>query len=901
MFSVESSVVKTLAQNSVRVLAMKLQLPYLPLDMVKRNALMSAFEECADTGQVLLLEAASGYGKSTSLTQWLYQKKQQKEKVAWLTLDPKENDLKRFVTYLVCAVNAADPELVLAALNALDKDQNPQEVFHLFLNGIAQSSDVIYLALEGIHHLDQPPVLEMLEQLITQPPAQLRLYLTSCNKLPFPCARLESQGKLTVFCENELKFSHEETLQWLKKYCPESVANQVVDIVYQSSQGWINGMKLIQKLSPDFNHIDIQGDENILVNYFQQEWLGRLEEDELRICKQLTILGSANAEYLNDVFDQADSAEILTGLIHKHVFVVTERTQNSWATLHPLLQSVLYFSEDKAYINSVYSKACEWLHNNGKSILAVDMALKSQDKDQAARLLERSADSIMESLDLAQLLSWKQQLPTEIISKSPRLILIFSWTLVYSQQHDEAERLLVKMDQFFSVGKAQVSDELSGQLFSIRGYIARCRGNINNAIHLCEQALGKISIENFTARIGTFLNLSNAYMTQDNLTEARKYNRMAFEAARGAGSVHLEMIALHELARIEQVKCNLFLANKLVDEGLALSERLPNRESAMGYGRLLIYKGYLNWLVNRIPEAKQSLLQGLQVAQRSHDVYIIMGYVILSSIERHRNHVEKAYDYLYYAESKLQSWGVPGFVYQPWISVMRGNLLIDQGKLDEALVKFKKMYLLLDNNPYALFPEHYPALRGLLDVLYVRAKSIGGQHKEALKILEDKLTNGGKNLQGFSLIIGFIMRALLRFQLGNEDEALHDFRKAVDIAEKENCIMPFIEYSAGMTTIYQQLPNNLKEKPFVQSIMSHIDLSKDQGPNQGFAQVKTMVSQREMAVLKLIAQGLSNQAIAEHLFISLHTVKTHARRINAKLSVKSRTQAIIKAREVGLI
>ncbi len=83
--------------------------------------------------------------------------------------------------------------------------------------------------------------------------------------------------------------------------------------------------------------------------------------------------------------------------------------------------------------------------------------------------------------------------------------------------------------------------------------------------------------------------------------------------------------------------------------------------------------------------------------------------------------------------------------------------------------------------------------------------------------------------------------------------------------------------------------------------MSHIDLSKEQGPNQGFAQVKTMVSQREMAVLKLIAQGLSNQAIAEHLFISLHTVKTHARRINAKLSVKSRTQAIIKAREVGLI
>ncbi|OUR67121.1 hypothetical protein A9Q73_06080, partial [Bermanella sp. 47_1433_sub80_T6] len=90
-------------------------------------------------------------------------------------------------------------------------------------------------------------------------------------------------------------------------------------------------------------------------------------------------------------------------------------------------------------------------------------------------------------------------------------------------------------------------------------------------------------------------------------------------------------------------------------------------------------------------------------------------------------------------------------------------------------------------------------------------------------------------------------------------------------------------------------------KPFVQGILKHIDLSKVEGPNQAFAQARSVISQREMAVLKLIAQGMSNQEIAENLFISLHTVKTHARRINAKLAVKSRTQAIIKAREVGLI
>jgi LuxR family maltose regulon positive regulatory protein len=189
----------------------------------------------------------------------------------------------------------------------------------------------------------------------------------------------------------------------------------------------------------------------------------------------------------------------------------------------------------------------------------------------------------------------------------------------------------------------------------------------------------------------------------------------------------------------------------------------------------------------------------------------------------------------------------------------------------------------------------------VLDIFNVRAKSIGGQHKDALNLLEHKLDSGGPNQQGFSLIFVYLMRALLRFELGQEEDAVQDFRKAVDMAEHENCIMPFIEYSSGMGALYAHLPQSLKEKPFVQAILIHIDLSVFEGPNQAFAQVRNIISQREMTVLKLIAQGLSNQEIAENLFISLHTVKTHARRINAKLQVKSRTQAIIKARELGVI
>ena len=901
MFSAESSVVKSLANTHIRVLAMKLHLPSLPFDYVKRDALMAMFEEKANVGHVHLLQSAPGYGKSLTLAQWFYLKKQQKKKVAWLALDPKENDPKRFVTYLTSAIYSADTILAKGALEALESEKSAEEVFQLLLNEISDVKEDVYLALEDLHHLNDPEVMGLLAQLIHYKPCNLRLYLTSRKETNLACARLITQNKLVVIDERELQFTQQETLNWLAKQNYTDPQSSLVAKVRDWSQGWVSGLILMQKIQPDLNAVALVGDETLLRDYFSQEWQEQLDDEEKRICQQLAIVGSACAEYLDVAFEQTDSALILKRLLAKHVFVTESKSQNGWVQLHVMLHATLQDKQDQSYLEHIYLNACDWLYGQNKHYAAVEMALRIEDKQQAANLLELVAENMIEEQGIAQLLSWKQQLPIELITSSPQLIIVFSWTLVFSQQYDEAERLMIQIDQFFVASQPQLNSEMSGQLFALRAYIARSRGNIDNAISLCKQALEKLPLSNYAARTITFLNLSNIYMTLDKISLARDYNRQSFASARSAGSMPLELIAIHEQARIEQVKGNLLLAHKLVDQGLSLSMRIKSRDKIIAYGRLLIYKGYLCWLNNKLGEAQQYLLDGLQVSERCHDVYLILGYVVLSNIKRQSNNIEDAYDQLAYAEAKCQSWSVPGFIYQPWITTVRINLLIDEGKLDIAYSHLSKMYALLNNNPYALSPEHFPALRGILDVFNVRAKSIGGQHADALNLLEHKLDSSGPNQQGFSLIFVYLMRALLRFQLGQEEDAIQDFRKAVDMAEHENCIMPFIEYSSGMGALYSHLPQNLKEKPFVQTILNHIDLSVMEGPNQAFAQVRGVISQREMTVLKLIAQGLSNQGIAENLFISLHTVKTHARRINSKLEVKSRTQAIIKARELGLI
>ncbi len=900
MFSIENSVVKTLSESRIRVLAMKLQLPLLPLHFIRRESVMAKLEQQKEH-RFHVFEAASGYGKSLALAQWMHLKKQQKEVVAWLTLDPKENDPLRFITYLVCALYSADKKSVARSLQALEQNAPIDDIANILHQELAAIENLVHIALDDIHHIDSDESLELLQQWLEYAGPNVKWYFTSRQRFPFAISRYMGQGLCSVFTETDLALSREETQQWLSNSVKVPFVSADVDAVFEQSAGWFTGLVLIKTLHDQTQHFWVKGDETVISDYFSEQWRPFVSKEEFEICQQLAILEKANHLYVNAVYQQQDCSETLTHLAKKHLLVLRDKNANSWFYLHPLLRTYLMSFIDGLMQVDKMEAASEWLHQHGHHVAAVEMALKAGNKQQAAKLLQSTAESILEEQDIAQLLQWKKQLPDDVITASPRLVVIFSWTLALAQQFDDAERLMAQMDRFLLVDANILPESVSGQLFAIRAYIARCRGKISNAIQLSKQALDKLDDRSYMAKTVTYLNLSNIYMTLNKVTEARQYNRMSFETARAVGSIHLEMLALHAQARIEQVKGNLYLALKLLNEGLALAERLNNPQRAAAYGRLLVYKGYVVWLRNQPEEAEQLLLQGVDVSEHCHDSYIIMGYVLLNNLARQRGQLEKAYGYLSRVEAILQYWSVPGFTYQPWLSTMRVNLLIDENKLDAAQANLKYLYELLEQNEYSLSPEHYPDLRGLVDVFYVRAKSIAGQHKVALKLLDKKLDHGVPNQQGFALIFVYLMRALLRFQLGQEDNALQDFRKAIIMAEKNFCIMPFIEYSQGMSALYTQLPSNIQQKEFVRTILNNIEVNDGGHHNQAFAQVRSIISQRELAVLKLIAEGLSNQEIAERLFISLHTVKTHARRINAKLGVKSRTQAIIKAREVGVI
>ncbi len=898
--SVENAVVKTLPHGQIKVLAMKLQLPYLPVQHIKRESICRALDQGSKDCKLRLLIAAPGYGKSLALTEWLLSQRQQGKAVAWLSLDPKENDIKRFLLYLFSSVNSVLPNVGVEALKRIDDDVSPETVFNLWVQELQEIEQTLIIALDDCHHIHSPDVMNILDDMVNYLPSQVSLACTSRQAWSLNTARLASQNKLIELHEHDLALNDAEIKDWLKLKGKVNVGEQGIEQVSRWSSGWMTGLNLLIQIFPDLDGLHLRGNEPRLNDYLEQEWHVLLNDEERKFCQQLAVLGQASATFMDTVYERSDSQNLLTTLSRRHILITRNSDQANWYTIHPMIAASLQLTLNQSELNGIYLKACNWFAAEGDVIQAVEMALRSGNKAKAAELVQATAESILGEQDIAQLLSWKEQLPLEVIAASPRLVIIFSWALAFAQQLDEAERLMAQIDKFLPITRQAGNDEVPGQLFAIRGYIARVRGNIDNAIQLCEQALEKLPKHKYIARAVTYFNLSNACMTTENLSRAREYNRLSYECARAAGSVHLEMLALHEHARIEQVKGHLTLADKLVAEGIRLSDQLRQKESAAAYGRLVIYRGYLAWLRNDICSAEQDLKLGLRIAERCHDAYIIMAGILLSNVARQQGQLEKAFDHLTRTEAQLQRWRVPGMVYQPWLSTVRTNLLIDQAKLENAMANLDSLYALGHQNPYILCPEHYPNLKGLIDVFYVRAKAFSGDHKDALKMLDDQLSGESLNQQGFRLTFIYLMRALIRFQIGQEDDAIQDFKQSLTLAERENCLMPFIEYSSGLASLYNKLPQQIKQRPFVESILQHIDIAEDEGANRAFVQVKALISQREMGVLKLIAQGFTNQDIADRLFISLHTVKTHARRINAKLGVKSRTQAIIKAKEIGL-
>ena len=528
---------------------------------------------------------------------------------------------------------------------------------------------------------------------------------------------------------------------------------------------------------------------------------------------------------------------------------------------------------------------------------AVEQALRAGHLDVAANLVQNlSEEQLLAEQNVGMLLRWKMDLPDSLLISTPRLIVLYSWALGLACQLDAAEELSGYLSRFLPAPSATAQKSMLAQWLALSGIIARGRGDRELTQRYCSEALESLPQRRYGQRLVCLSTLSNLAIADGDLWRARGLNRESLELAQRVGNPLFEALAHYDRARVLQARGEILRALDEVRQGLQRLQGLAPQRLYAVRARLLLYEGYLLLVRNQSDVGIVNLRAGLAEARACRDISVLIGHCVIASFEGRRGEFSKAFAELAEAERLMHIWDVPPIYYLAMITLIKCELWLAQGRTDLADAWLTRLGQTYNGDHAAAAPEFHPHLPHHIGLQQAALDAVRHQPDAALqrlKVLAQQAQTTGRQMIA---LMALTQQAQLLLDGGQEVKARPIFAQALE-AGAGGALQPFqrlLESYPDWTR--EQLgkePHGLLNQSLLALLpaVAVVETSSNQ----------ETLSVRELAVLQLIAQGCSNQEISNRLFISLHTVKTHASHINSKLGVERRTQAVARAQELRLI
>jgi LuxR family maltose regulon positive regulatory protein len=437
------------------------------------------------------------------------------------------------------------------------------------------------------------------------------------------------------------------------------------------------------------------------------------------------------------------------------------------------------------------------------------------------------------------------------------------------------------------------------QWLALSGIIARGRGNRALTQLYCTEALESLPAKRYGQRLMCLSTLSNLAIADGDLWRARSLNRESLELAQRVGNPLFEALAHYDRARVLQARGEILRSLQEVRQGLQRLQGLSPQRLYAVRARLTLYEGFL-LAVRLQPQAARVRLQaGLSEARACRDISVLIGHCVIARLEGSSGEFAKAFAELAEAERLMHIWDVPPIYYLAMITLVKCELWLAQGRTDLAEAWLARLGQTYNGDHAAAPPEFHPQLPLHIELQQALLEVIQGQPMLAEGRLNALLEHGQKSGRQMLSVMALTQKITLLLASGREPEARKALAQALEAATG-GVLQPFDalltehpdwlrgQLQLCVPTVVSQ---NLAEK--LPALATRPLLEPSPGAEQ--------LSARELAVLRLIAQGCSNQEISDQLFISLHTVKTHASHINSKLGVERRTQAVARAKELGVL
>jgi LuxR family transcriptional regulator, maltose regulon positive regulatory protein len=855
-----------------------------------------------DSARLTLLSAPPGYGKTVAVVGWLQSRG---VAYAWLSLDAADNDLSRFTRYLSGALGTVRPAAADATADFFGPGAtpSPELVGASLIEGLTASDDPFVLVIDDYQLVAAEPVHRLVRFLIERAPPFVHLVLLTREDPPLPLARLRAHGRLVELRADDLRWGMDEASTYLAG-SGVSLAPPLVERLVERTEGWIAGLQLAaislrDRPDPAALIETFGGSQRFVFDYLADEALGGVDEELRAFLVRTSVAERFTADLCRELTGRTDAATLLDRAERANLFIVPLDAERRWYHYHRLFADYLRLQVGEDERRQLHERAADWFEAAGLASDAIDHALAAGSLDRATRLIERAARPAFEAGELATLLGWLDALPPYRVAASPELTALHAWALFETGQVGAAVALAER-----HLASSDARGPAEGRLLVLRALMATVTGP--DAEDLAIEGLGLVGDDPLFRSFG-LLAAGLATLARGQYVPAVATLRVGYQTALQAGNPMAvlpavsplgQALALAGLRGEAELICRTVLAQQADEQGRSRPIAWPAR----------VVLGIVRYEANDLVEARRELEAGFEAARQMGVGRPVLGWAIsyLALVRLAVGDDDAALEALRTSQRDLRTTGMalPGL----------------SGEIEARIL------LWLGDVPGAgrwadrATPEAPPdsplvePLRRSMDVTIARVRLAQGRPDDARELLaRTRVAQEASGAVADLISIG-VLEAACAEATGHRAEALRALQRAVELAAPGDYFRRFVDDGRSVAHL---LPLVRSAAPaFVDELIAAFAAFAAESTDAGAPRLHVpgasvwqdadgrlleTLTARELDVLRLMAQGASNAEIAAGLTVSLGTAKWHVGHVLAKLGATSRTQALVRAQQVGLV
>ena len=897
------------------MLATKLHVPAPRRQLVARPRLTELVGSGDhDPPRLTLLSAPAGFGKTTLLSQWLAAAGSggPGPRVAWLSLDAGDNDLRRFLTHLVGALEASGLEVGEQTTARLESphELTTEAILTDLVNDLDLCAEETVLALDDYHVIHHEAVHEAMTFLLEHLSRHVSLAIATRADPPLPLARLRSRAELVEVRAGDLRFTAGESETFLNELMGLHLSPDDIVTLDARTEGWAAGLQLaalsMRGHDDPSGFIDaFAGSHRFVLDYLVEEVLRR-QPDRIRDFLLATaVLNQMTGSLCDALTGGNDGSVMLEQLERSNLFVVPLDEQRTWYRYHHLFADALrarLSSEDSERVLALHAAASEWYADHQMLEDAVRHAIDGSDVRTAADLIERAMPEIRRHRRNRVLGTWLDALPEGEIRTRPVLSTVMAWTRLVSGDIDGVEAWLLDAERAWRALPPDVDTTENEELRTLPSWIsiyraaaAQARDDVATTAQHAQRALELAGPDDHLARAGAAGFLALSTWASGHLEPAVETFSVTVSSLHAAGAIPDELGCTVALANMWVARGRPSVAKRLYRRALETAEQDPSTLTVVGdlhvgLSEVLREEGNLDGAARHLQTSK-ALGEGASLLENRHRWYVAM-----AGLRRAYGDLDAAIELLDQAEARYLRGFSPDV--RP-IPAMRAQVHLAQGLVDEAWNWAHEHQVTSTTEP-AYLREFNLLTYARLVLASARVDGSSTAVEGISPMLGRLLANAESGGRGGSVLEILVVRSMALEALGNRAEALDALARAVVAGVPAGFVRLFLDEGEPLQSLLGDVGRRPGTTEHVRALRV-ADSAAQRAPTTVDGPDQTTLSDRELEVLRLLATTLSGPEIARQLFVSVNTLRSHTKHIFTKLDVNTRATAVSRAEDLGLL